>query len=424
MPGSDRVTDKPIKRNDSNNRSNGSDASSSTKILQEQAVGELSGPNNNNAKGAWGDSSTSLARSSQPGDAISALYNNPSLETAYPTLKSLSMTSPYGDTSKENLYAKLLNQDIPKYGGMENTERLSHDIPKYGDPSQNAPKEIKFYSDKEIKFARIIDRINGYSTDLQTAKEDFLIKFKAHGGDVHAAEKYINMMITANHNKAEYSKLHNKKVQYVSDKNMADCINQYTKVIASPDAYKQSGYNRNEVNSRLVGLIKAVSDPTHKLNQGQIGSCALHAGLIYTATKAPQELARIGSKLIRTREYRGHFDNFDMNAASGQDRTSHMLGTAALRCTYKLKHLNSSYGGTDAVNLGKGIKRLTRDKVHAVWSDGKTVSNGADLDITMGGAHCQTSIARVIRQNGKLVLQEKQDNTWSGFRDGAWKTVG
>ncbi len=273
----------------------------------------------------------------------------------------------------------------------------------------NRPLEIKIHGKAD------------YSTtqSLTKAREHFLETFKKHGGRAEEAKTAVDKMIRDQHDLAQYAKEHpSEKVHFVKDKYLAATLNKYSNAL---DAKRTSGLSQPDFNRKMLGLVKAIADPLTEINQGQIGSCALHAGVKYVIAKRPDLVAGVATKILTTGQYRGQFTKQDMGATSGQTETDHLLGTMMLRATYKTKHLTDRYGGTTAPALAAGIKRLTDNKVHAVWSNDKTKQNGADLDITMGGAHAQYTVTRAKRQNGHLVLMEKTDNTWKGFRDGSWR---
>lgn len=422
--------DRPPKAADSNDSSNNAQTPDNDNPLLLQSGTELSNPNNR-------ITNRTLDRTSL--DTLSSVDNLYASLTTPKGLTDAARTS--GTDANATKQSSTSGQADDFDPNIDTNQKYKDDYPKdkYNLPSEDEPlphpetekKLIKYFRPIEIKIHGIIDGSTG-SGNLEEAKANFLKVFREHGGNASKAESYIDNMINIHHRKAEYAKQHpKKKVFYVKDKDLAACINEYAKVPGAKRTGTAAEFSNAEINGKLLRLVGAIGIPEKKINQGQIGSCALHAGVGYVIEKSPKDMARVGGQILRTGEYRGTFTKRDMSSESGQTDMDHILGTAMLRNVYKAKHLNSGYGGTDDVNLAKGIKRLTHGKVHAVWSDGKTESNGADLDITYGGSHCQRSICRVFKEDGKLVMKKKTDNTWgnsnsnsNGYSDGRWKAIG
>lgn len=394
---SNRALDKPGHLNDLSDNHQTSAPRSDNPLLQ-QSGRELSNPNN------------TLLRSK-----IQEKFSNPTARNGFDSIDNLvaSLTLTGMEKFKSSTSLGSEKQNFPdKQSDKSNKTETPHAY----EPTRH---EIRIYKHVEIHLPRVHNR---GTSNLQQARKEFLNKFAKHGGDSITARKYIDHMVNIHHMKAQYAKENpNERVYYVNDKKLAACINEYSKVLDAKRTGTAAQFSDRQINGKLLRLVAAVGKPEEKLNQGQIGSCALHSAIGYIVEKDPARIAAVGSQLLRKGEFRGAFSVADMSAASGQDDINHMLGTAMKRCVYKGDHLTSGYGGTDSDNLAKGIKRMTHGKLHAVWSDDKTVSNGSDLDISYGGSHCQRSICRVFKENGKLVMKEKMDNTWNGYADGSWK---
>jgi hypothetical protein len=389
--------DKPPQSVDSNDNSSGGHAPNNDNPLLLQTGNELSNPNN------------SIANKSPHTDNNHAKIGQPDRFSS--NLKFL-----------DNLHGSIVapptivdkSANLPKVSAERGIKIASNTV------TEHARKPIHIYRPIEIK----VEGLDGSQApkDLKEAKENFLANFGKHGGDATTARQYINDMIAIHHDKAEYAKQHpNQRVRYVKDKDLAAAINEFNKIPGAKRMGTAAEFSNAEINGKTLRCLKAVCKPETQLNQGQIGSCALTAAVGYTIELDPKHAARVASQVLRTGEYRGVFTKRDMGPEAGQTDSDHIFSTAMKRCVYKGKHIDANYGGTDDKNLAEGIKRFTWGELHAVWSDKNTVSNGADLDITMNGNHCQRTIWRVFKENGQLVAKEKTDNTWSGYGDGHWR---
>ncbi len=315
-------------------------------------------------------------------------------------------------------------------GGPVEIDGLGKEEPT-PDATEKQKKLIRYFKPIEIKISGILDgSIPGGATDVEGAKKIFLEEYKKHGatsGQLKGAERYINHLVKQNHLKKEYSEKSGEKVGYVNDKKLTNCIREFTKTVTTQRKGEAAKLTDREVNKKLYGLIRLISKPELYVGQGGVGSCGIHAGVTYLCRKAPDQVARNDRKVLTTGIFRGKFSRAEMGGsrgAFGQSETSHRVGNELVRCVYNVARLTPSYGGTDSDSLNKGIRRFTHNTAHAVWNDGSTVRNNGDLDITMGGAHCQVSITRAVVKDGMIYIEEKQDNTWDGYADGRWHRKG